>query len=171
METLTPIEWRVLEVAAGTPGNLEHLYQRLHVPLADAADAVRSLVEKGLIESKPDDPATAPKSDDPSRYWRAKFEPTGQGQEILQATAGKPPARRSLFGIFAGRIPDIPFEVFKENRRDMAAETVTENGIKAELPRRRSLYGVFKDRNIRLTREDVDEARREMWGAFAEDDS
>lgn len=74
METLTPIEWRVPEVTAGTPGNLEHLYQRLHVPLADAADAVRSLVDKGLIESKPDDPATTttttplPKPDDPSRY-------------------------------------------------------------------------------------------------------
>lgn len=120
METLTPIEWRVLEVTAGTPGDLEHLYQKLHVPLADAADAVRSLVDKGLIGSKPDDPANVPAPDDPSRYWRAKFEPTGQGQEILQSTEGKPPTRPSLFGVFAGRIPDIPFEVFKENRREMS---------------------------------------------------
>jgi hypothetical protein len=120
METLTPIEWRVLEVTAGTPGDLEHLYQRLHVPLADAADAVRSLVDKGLIESMPADPAAVAKPDDPSRFWRAKFEPTGQGQEILHSTEGKPPARPSLFGVFAGRIPDIPFEVFKENRREMS---------------------------------------------------
>lgn len=121
METLTPIEWKVLEVTAAGPENLEQIYEHLHVPLADTADAIQSLVSKGLLESKGGDPPRVSEPDDPSRYWRSRFVPTSHGKEVLVASEGRPPAkRRSLLGIYAGRIPDVPFEVFKENRREMS---------------------------------------------------
>ena len=168
METLTPIEWQILRLTAGEPENLEQIHDQLRnspwqAPLADAADAVRSLVEKGIIAPR------AEEADEVSRIWKATFEPTIEGREALAESRPSPPPGwpegRIYPGMFAGMMPDIPFEVFKKNRREMCAEPAAENGINEESPRR-SLYGVFKDRNIRLTREDLDEARREMWGGF-----
>lgn len=119
METLKPIKLRVLEATAGTP--VEHLYQRLHVPLADAASAVRSLVTKGILSTRSEGP---PPADDVDRLLRSEFEPTTKGREALtEARPGPPPGwpeGRIYPGMFAGMIPDIPFEVFKENRREMS---------------------------------------------------
>lgn len=127
METLTPIEWRVLEVTAGTPGDLEHLYQRLHVPLADAANAVRSLVTKGILSTRSEVP---PPADDVDRLLRSEFEPTTKGREALTAARPGPPPGwpegRVYPGMFAGMMPDIPFEVFKENRREMSRKYAEE---------------------------------------------
>ena len=174
MQTLTPIEWQVLRLTAVVPENLEQIHDQLRnlpgkAPLADAADAVRSLVEKGILTPKATENEQV---DEVSRIWKATFEPTTEGREALtESRPGPPPGwpegriypgmfagmmseistveidearrqmwenapkdgdsprdpertspvkRRSLLGIFAGRIPDIPFEVFKENRREMS---------------------------------------------------
>ena len=128
METLTPIELQVLRLTAGEPENLEQIYGHLRdsplkAPLADVADAVRSLVEKRAIAPREEGPTP---TDEWGRLLRAAFEPTSKGREALsEATSGPPPPPgwpegRIYPGMFAGMIPDVPFEVFKENRREMS---------------------------------------------------
>ena len=123
METLTPIEWQILRLTAGEPENLEQIHDQLRnppwkAPLADAADAVRSLVEKGILAPRDEE------ADEVSRIWKATFEPTTEGREALAGSRPSPPPGwpegRIYPGMFAGMMPDIPFEVFKENRREMS---------------------------------------------------
>ena len=134
MTSLTPIEWQVLELTAREPENLEQIHEHLHRPpwttrLADAADALRALVEKGMLSPRHDE---APPPEDLSRVWKATFEPTPQGREVLsQVRPGPPPGwpkGRVYLGMFEGLIPDIPFEVFKENRREMSPKYSEEPG-------------------------------------------
>jgi hypothetical protein len=126
MQNLTPIEWQVLRLTAVVPENLEQIHDQLRnlpgkAPLADAADALRSLVEKGILSPKAVENEHV---DEVSRIWKATFEPTTEGREALtESRPGPPPGwpeGRIYPGMFAGMMPDIPFEVFKENRRDMS---------------------------------------------------
>jgi hypothetical protein len=126
METLTPIERAVLDATSRVPENLEQIYQHLHappaaVPLAEAADAVWSLVRKGLIE--PTSPERPP-SDDPSVVWRSRLAATPRGRETLAGIPGQawPKGQRATLGMFQGLAPGVPFEVFKENRREMSGK-------------------------------------------------
>ena len=125
MQTLTAIEWQVLRLTAVEPENLEQIHDQLRnlpgkAPLADAADAVRSLVEKGVLSPKP---AENEQVDEVSRIWRAKFEPTTEGREALtESRPGPPPGwpeGRIYPGMFAGMIPEISDEEIREARREM----------------------------------------------------
>jgi hypothetical protein len=126
METLTPIERAVLGTTADAPENLEQIYQLLNslpaaVPLSEAADAVWSLVERGLLATQP--PGDEPLPDVPRRVWKARFEPTPQGRELINEGGPKPPSGwpegRVYFGMFKGMIPEISAEEIDEARREM----------------------------------------------------
>jgi hypothetical protein len=126
METLTSIERAVLSLTAAEAESLEQIYQEFQlteqtVPLADAADAVRSLLEKGLLSPRLSD--VEPSQTDMSRVWRARFEPTPKGREIIERDRPKPPPGwpegRIYPGIFQGLIPDISAEELDETRREM----------------------------------------------------
>lgn len=128
MDTLSPIEWQVLRLTAGAPENLEQIYDHLrespwNAHLADAAGAVRSLVEKGIL-SHGGGPTGG--SDEVDRLLRSDFRPTPIGLATLMQSQSSPPPGwpegRAYPGIFAGMMPDLAFDVFKENRRDMASK-------------------------------------------------
>lgn len=123
MEPLTPIERSVLDTTARGAGNLERIYQRLHappmaVPLADVATAAWSLVRKGLLRTEADDVP------DPSLVWRSQLHITPDGREILAASTPRgnawPRGRRVSLGMFQGLIPNFPFDLYKQNRHEMA---------------------------------------------------
>jgi hypothetical protein len=148
METLTPIERAVLESTSQGAGSLEQIYWRLHespmeVPLADTADAVESLVRRGLIEAESAG-AQAPRRESKGGtiaaelvlIWRVELAVTPRGRELL--TAG-------------GEEMEAP-----------SAKSADEAGP--------SLFGIWKDLGIRATREDIDEVRREMWANFPRDE-
>ncbi len=127
MESLTPIEWQVLRLTAGVPENLEQIYDQLRnppweAPLADAADAVRSLVEKGILAPKA---GAADTVDEVSRIWKSEFEPTTEGREaLIEAQPSPPPGwpeGRIYPGMFKGLIPEITREDIDEVRREMWA--------------------------------------------------
>jgi hypothetical protein len=129
METLTPIEWEVLNATSDDAENLEQIHRLLRhaprpVPLEDAADAVLSLVEKGLLAPVAEgEQQSVSQSIDPRLVWRGWFGMTSRGREVLAATPEVPEwavKRRSYFGVGEGMMPDMPLEVFKENRRDMS---------------------------------------------------
>jgi hypothetical protein len=126
METLTSIERAVLSLTAAEAEGLEQIYQEFQlteraVPLADAADAVRSLLEKGLLSPRPS--GGEPSQTDMSRVWRARFEPTPKGREIIERDRPKPPPGwpegRIYPGMFQGLIPDIRADELDETRREM----------------------------------------------------
>jgi DNA-binding PadR family transcriptional regulator len=124
MQTLTPIEWQVLRLTAGEPENLEQIHDQLRnppwkAPLADAADAVRSLVEKGILAPRAED------ADEVSRIWKATFAPTTEGREVLAEGRPSPPPGwpegRIYPGIFKGLVPSVTREDIDEIRREMWA--------------------------------------------------
>lgn len=148
METLTPIERSVLELTTQGAADLEQLYWRLHeapvaVPLADTADAVESLIHRGLIAAESDraEPARGePKGGAVAAelvlIWRVQLAVTPRGREALAADKGGT----------AQPTPGSP----------SGAGT--------------SLFGAWNDLGIRVTREDIDEVRREMWANFPRDE-
>jgi hypothetical protein len=126
MEILTSIERAVLSLTAAEAESLEQIYQEFQlaeraVPLADAADAVRSLLDKGLLS--PQRSGVEPVQTDMSRIWRARFEPTPQGREMIERDRPKPPPGwpegRIYPGMFQGLIPDISAEEIEETRREL----------------------------------------------------
>jgi len=132
MAPLTETELAVLGVTASEARDLETIYEQLHVPprpipLAEAADAVRALVEKGLLSPRSAEGEATP--DDLSSVWKARFEPTPLAREVLPEgpPPGWPPGR-VYPGMFKGLIPNLPFEVFKENRREMAPKYGEDSG-------------------------------------------
>ena len=125
MQTLTPIEWQVLRLTAVEPESLEQIHDQLRnppwqAPLADAADAVRSLVEKGILLPRTGD---SDQVDEISRIWKATFEPSTAGRDALTKSRPMPPPGwpegRIYPGMFAGMIPDISVEEIAEARREM----------------------------------------------------
>jgi plasmid stabilization system protein ParE len=124
---LTETEREVLTLTAEHPEDLEHIYQQLHKPtkpiaLAEAADALRSLVDRGLLApgDGPSDPAV-PGPDDPSRFWKARFAMTPEGRAAWassRATHGEPKPV-SLFGIWKDIGLDLSREAIDELRREM----------------------------------------------------
>jgi hypothetical protein len=129
MATLTPIEQAVLNFTADESENLEQIYRSFSltsqtIRLEDAADAVLSLVQKGLLAPVAEgEQQPVSESIDPRLVWKSCFGVTSRGRETLAAAPEVPEwvtKRRSYFGVGEGMMPDIPFEVFKENRRDMS---------------------------------------------------
>ncbi len=132
MMTLSPIERAVLSATAKGPETFEVIYQNLHAaptatPLADTAEAVQSLIQKGLLELLPDPikiSSSAGVSLDAIPIWRAPIEATSRGREVLSelrpSGAAWPRGERARLGMFEGQLADIPIEVFKENRREMS---------------------------------------------------
>jgi len=128
MQSLSPIELLVLDATLCGPEDLERIHERLrgrtpNVPLARVADAVWSLAEKDLLAPRPS--GDAPLPEDARRIWKARFEPTPRGRELLAEEGPLPPPPgwpegRVYSGMLRGLIPDIPFEVFEENRREMS---------------------------------------------------
>ena len=127
MSTLTQTEKAVLGVTSSHPADLEHIYESLHAPprsmrLADVLDAVRSLVENDLLAAQASGDGST--TEDVSRLWKAWFEATETAKEVLRDELPSPPPgwpkERVYAGMFEGMIPDIPFEAFKENRREMS---------------------------------------------------
>ncbi len=117
METLTPIERLVLEETSRGPETLEQIRDHLRLPLAEAADAVRSLVDRGMVS-----PRTKGEDvpQDLSRIWKAAFEPTSKGRDALAEVLPEPsPRARISAGMFAGLIPPITAEEMDEARREM----------------------------------------------------
>jgi len=108
MSSLTQIEWLILNETKDDSENLEQLYRALafefspihyqsNVPdayywresdppilLADIADAVRSLVEKGLLSVR-HAPSDAPATNDVSYVWRSWFQASPEGRAWCSA--------------------------------------------------------------------------------------
>ena len=201
-------EWAVLNATADDVEDLEQIYRSVHhesptAPrLPDVADAVRSLVEKGFLAPRMGENGGPPAADDLSFIWKARFEVTPRGRAAWESSApvvDEPrPERPSLFGVWKDIAVDIPFEVFKENRREMVRSDPPSTGNLTGLalahpptplapvspttrsgeadagrpgqsPRRRSLYGLWKEYNIDLSAEDLAKVRREMWRNFPRD--
>jgi hypothetical protein len=130
MATLTPIEMAVLHMTVRGPEKLEPIYQRLYksptgVQREDVADVLRSLVEKGLILPLPS--GDEPLPEDQGHGCEGQFEPTSRGLAIHAEEGPLPPppgwtGGRIYLGVLRGLMPDTPFEVFKENRREMAGK-------------------------------------------------
>jgi hypothetical protein len=128
MATLTPIELAVLDMMIRGPENLKPIHLRLYESPTGAqrvADALRSLFEKGLL--LPQTSGDERLLEDQSRISKTLFEPTPLGREIHAEEGPLPPPPgwpegRVYFGMFRGLMEDIPFEVFKENRREMAGK-------------------------------------------------
>lgn len=129
MVSLTETERAVLGATARGPEDLEHIYERLHapprgMPLSEAADAVRSLVEKGLLAPRPS--GDSPPPEDLSRVWKSRFEPTPEAREALDGDRPGPPPGwpkgRVYPGMFKGLIPEISREEIDELRRETWAE-------------------------------------------------
>lgn len=126
METLTATELAVLSLTANQPEDLEHIYEHLHAPprsirLADAADAVKSLVEKGLLVSQLSEDGSLKK--DVSHLWKARFAATENAKNALSDERPSPPPGwpkgRIYPGMFKGMIPDLSAEEIDEARREM----------------------------------------------------
>ena len=124
MLTLTPVERAVLDGASHAPEILEQIYLRLHTPpasvaLADAADAIRSLLKQGLLKTEP----AGGSPDDPAVIWTSSFSATPEGREVLADGPLPPPPGwpegRIYPGMFRGLIPDLSAEEIDQARRAM----------------------------------------------------
>ncbi len=178
MQTLTPIEWKVLRLTAVEPENLEQIYDQLRnppwkTPLAETADAVRSLVEKGILSPRAED---AEQLDDVSRIWKATFEPTAEGKQAISEETLENPTRKSYFGVFQDRGIHVTREDIDESRREMwknPPKDVDPSRDSQQTPpaKRRSLLGIFAGRLPDIPFEVFKENRREMSRKYAEDSS
>lgn len=181
-------EWAVLNATADDVEDLEQIYRSVHLHsptaprLPEVADAVRSLVEKGLLAAQMGEAGGSPAPDDLSSVWKARFALTPPGRAAWESSApvvDEPrPERPSLFGAWKDIAVDVPLEAFEENRREMSGGDApsprtspggTDAALPGQAPRRRSLYGLWRQYNIDLTAEDLAEVRREMWRGFPRD--
>ena len=126
MATLTPVEKRVLDTTAHGPENLEGIYRRLHaspspVPLADTVEAVRSLLEKGLLRPESESEPAPP--DEAGVVWKARLATTFEGRDVSTSepaeTSAWPKGVRAYAGMFKGLIPDFTAEEINQARREM----------------------------------------------------
>ncbi len=127
MQSLSPIELLVLDATVRGPEDLERIHERLrgrtpNVPLDRVADAVWSLAEKDLLAPRPS--GDAPLPEDARRVWKARFEPTPRGRELLAEEGPLPPPPgwpegRVYSGMFRGLIGNISEEEIDEARREM----------------------------------------------------
>ena len=109
MRSLTKIEWLILNETQDDSENLEQLYRALALEfspthyqsnapdayywresdppilLADIADAVRSLVEKGLLMVR-HHPADDSATNDLSYVWRSWFQASPEGRGMFQTS-------------------------------------------------------------------------------------
>jgi hypothetical protein len=130
MKILTPTEIAILDAFARPPGTIGWIDRSRRksiasLPQTEVSDALQSLVEKDLIA--PRSMSDEPPPDDLVRVWIARFELTSRGRELLAEEGPLPPPSgwpdgQAHYGMFRGLIPEIPFEVFKENRREMAGK-------------------------------------------------
>ena len=162
MSQITATELEVLDATADDLEDLEQIYLsvRHHSPsparLPEVADAVRSLVERGLLVARMGE-AGGPPKDDLSYVWSAWFEMTPQGRAVWGSTA--PAVDAPTPGHPADPAQPAPANPSTNSGASDAARP-------AEAPRRRSLYGLWKEYNIDLRAEDLAEVRREMWRDF-----
>jgi hypothetical protein len=124
-EPLTTTEWAILKAAVNDGETLEQIYQQLQniprpVPLAETADAIRTLVARGLLAARMggvDPPAFD--LDDLSCIWKASFAVTPEGKETLASSIPATPLRQSLFGAWKDHQIDLTLEDLAEVRREM----------------------------------------------------
>ena len=131
MESLNPTEWEALNATAEDPENLEQIVRMLRdsspsITLSEVADAVHSLVEKGLLAVRGEEGGQPlPLTSDLGYVWRAWFAMTPRGREAWVAHApGKSsastiPSGRISFGAWKDIAVDIPLEDFQEARHEM----------------------------------------------------
>ena len=132
MESLTPTEWEVLNATADDPENLEQIFRMVRdsspsIPLSEVADAVLTLVEKGLLAARGEEGGQPMLlTTDLGYVWRAWFAMTPRGRETWVAHApGKSsataiPSGRIYFGAWKDIAVDIPLEDFQEARHEMS---------------------------------------------------
>jgi hypothetical protein len=123
-EPLTATDWIILN-AVDDAQTLEQIYKRLRstpspIPLAEAADTIRSLVERGLLGFRLGD-QDQPTCDlsDLSCIWKASFAVTSQGRESLALPKPPAPAGRSRFGAWKEHGIDLKLEDLAEVRHEM----------------------------------------------------
>jgi hypothetical protein len=130
MVALNADELGVLFATSGEARNLEQIYQfghqgPLQLPLVRVAEAVRRLLENGMIEpvsGKDGDAVGDP--DDPGLVWKGTFVITALGQECLTSQSQisiemRPVLRKPRFGEWGDIAVDLPLEEFQANRREM----------------------------------------------------
>ena len=123
-EPLTTTEWTILD-AMDDGENLEQIYQRLRhtprsIPLAEAADTLRALVERGLLGFRlghNDQPTCDLR--DLSCIWKASFAVTPKGRESLSLPKPPAPPGRSRFGDWKEHGIDLKHEDLAEVRQEM----------------------------------------------------
>src|SRR4051794_32205798 len=90
---LTPTEWEVLEATADDVEDLEQIYINIRhltpvARLSEVANAIRSLVERGLLAARIDENGQPPPApNDLSYVWRAWFERTPDGRDAWASSA------------------------------------------------------------------------------------
>lgn len=132
MSTLSPIEFEVLQAVAANDDaeNLERVFTLIKsfhsaISLAEIADAIEDLLEKGFLRPRRGgDHANERSSIDTSVVWRDRFEMTPNGRKAWssanqESIGTSRPTAAPLFGAWKDIAVDIPFEVFKQNRREM----------------------------------------------------
>lgn len=136
-------EWAVLNATAGDVEDLEQIYRSVHhhsptAPrLPEVADAVRSLVEKGLLAARLGADGGSPAPDDLSFVWKAQFELTPPGRDAWRSSEqvddAPGPGRPSRFGAWKDIAVDVPLGAFEENRREMFSSDTPSSGNLAGL--------------------------------------
>jgi hypothetical protein len=132
MESLNPTEWEVLNATADDPENLERIFRMLRdsspsITLSEVADAVHTLVEKGLLAARGEAGGQPlPLTSDLGYVWRAWFAMTPRGREAWVAHAPEKssattiPSGRFHFGAWKDIAVDIPLEDFQEAGHEMS---------------------------------------------------
>ena len=132
MESLNPAEWEVLNATADDPENLERIFRMLRdsspsITLSEVADAVHTLVEKGLLAARGEAGGQPlPLTSDLGYVWRTWFAMTPRGREAWVAHAPEKssattiPSGRFHFGAWKDIAVDIPLEDFQEAGHEMS---------------------------------------------------
>lgn len=132
MESLNPAEWEVLNATADDPENLERIFRMLRdsspsITLSEVADAVHTLVEKGLLAARGEAGGQPlPLTSNLGYVSRAWFAMTPRGREAWVAHAPEKssattiPSGRFHFGAWKDIAVDIPLEDFQEAGHEMS---------------------------------------------------